>query len=48
MLYEKLEQQILPMFYDQRDRWIDVMRHAIVIKIKSEPIIIHLNIIYEK
>ena len=28
-LYDKLENQILPLFYNQRDRWIDVMRHAI-------------------
>jgi glycogen phosphorylase len=28
-LYDKLEKQILPLFYNQRDRWIDVMRHAI-------------------
>ncbi|HJY62685.1 MAG TPA: alpha-glucan family phosphorylase [Ignavibacteria bacterium] len=28
-LYDKMEKQILPLFYNQRDRWIDVMRHAI-------------------
>jgi starch phosphorylase len=28
-LYDKLEQIILPMFYNERDRFIDVMRHTI-------------------
>ena len=28
-LYDKLEQIILPMFYNERDRFIDVMRHSI-------------------
>ncbi len=28
-LYDKLEQIILPMFYQERDRFIDVMRHSI-------------------
>jgi starch phosphorylase len=31
LLYEKLEQVIAPMFYQDRDRFIDVMRHAIAI-----------------
>lgn len=30
-LYDKLEQTILPMFYQDRDRYIDVMRHAIAL-----------------
>mgnify|MGYP005842012223 CR=1 FL=1 len=30
-LYNKLEYVILPMFYEQRDSWIDVMRHSIAI-----------------
>jgi starch phosphorylase len=30
-LYEKLEQVILPLFYHDRDRFIDVMRHAIAL-----------------
>lgn len=30
-LYRKLEQVVLPMFYEQRDRFIEVMRHAIAI-----------------
>ncbi len=30
-LYEKLEKVILPMFFHQRDRFIDIMRHAISI-----------------
>jgi starch phosphorylase len=30
-LYEKLEEQIIPMFYRDRDRWIAVMRHAIAL-----------------
>ena len=28
-LYEKLEHGIIPLFYANRDRFIDVMRHAI-------------------
>ncbi len=28
-LYDKLQQVILPLFYNDRDRFIDVMRHAI-------------------
>ena len=30
-LYGKLEHVILPMFYDDRDRYIDVMRHALAL-----------------
>ena len=30
-LYSKLEQTILPMFYHERDRFIDVMRHSIAL-----------------
>jgi len=30
-LYDKLEQVIIPTFYQNRDRWIDIMRHAIAI-----------------
>jgi starch phosphorylase len=30
-LYGKLEHVILPMFYADRDRYIDIMRHAIAI-----------------
>jgi starch phosphorylase len=30
-LYEKLEHAILPLFYHDRDRFIDVMRHAIAL-----------------
>jgi starch phosphorylase len=28
-LYEKLEQVIVPLFYQDRERFIDVMRHAV-------------------
>jgi starch phosphorylase len=28
-LYRKLESVILPLFYQNREQWIDVMRHAI-------------------
>jgi len=28
-LYDKLEKIIIPMYYNDRDRWIDVMKHAI-------------------
>jgi len=28
-IYEKLEKVILPMYYKERDRWVDVMRHSI-------------------
>jgi len=31
LLYEKLEKVIVPMFYRERDRFIEVMRHAIAI-----------------
>lgn len=30
-LYDKFEQVIIPMFYDQRDRFIDVMKHCIAL-----------------
>jgi glycogen phosphorylase len=30
-LYDKLERIIIPMFYGDRDRFIEVMRHAIVV-----------------
>ncbi|MCB2027947.1 MAG: hypothetical protein KDH18_04210, partial [Rhodoferax sp.] len=30
-LYNKLETVILPMFYQDQDRYIDVMRHAIAL-----------------
>jgi starch phosphorylase len=30
-LYQKLQNEILPIFYHQRERWIDVMRHAIAL-----------------
>ncbi|HAX80145.1 MAG TPA: alpha-glucan family phosphorylase [Cyanobacteria bacterium UBA11372] len=30
-LYQKLKNVIIPMFYRDRDRWIDVMRHAIAL-----------------
>jgi starch phosphorylase len=30
-LYEKLEKIIVPMFYNDRDKWIDIMRHSIAI-----------------
>jgi starch phosphorylase len=30
-LYDKLEQEILPLFYSDRDHFIDVMRHAIAL-----------------
>ncbi|MEK6570402.1 MAG: alpha-glucan family phosphorylase, partial [Bacteroidota bacterium] len=30
-LYDKLEQSIVPVFYHDRDRFIDVMRHAIAL-----------------
>jgi len=30
-IYEKLERSIIPMFYKERNRWIDVMRHVIAI-----------------
>jgi len=30
-LYDKLEDIILPMFYNERERWTDVMQHSIAI-----------------
>ena len=30
-LYDKLENVILPMFYSDRDRYVEVMRHAIAL-----------------
>ena len=30
-LYDKLEQTIVPTFYGNRDKWIDIMRHCIAI-----------------
>jgi starch phosphorylase len=30
-LYAKLEQVILPLFYNNRDKWIDIMRHSIAV-----------------
>ncbi len=30
-LYNKLEKVIVPLFYDERDKWIDVMRHSIAV-----------------
>jgi starch phosphorylase len=30
-LYDKLENAILPMFYSDRDRYIEIMRHAIAL-----------------
>jgi starch phosphorylase len=30
-LYDKLEKTIVPLFYGQRDKWIQVMRHSIAI-----------------
>jgi starch phosphorylase len=30
-LYRKLQETIVPLYYRQRDRWIDVMRHAIAL-----------------
>ena len=31
LLYEKLERVIFPMFYQDRDRFVEVMRHAIAV-----------------
>jgi starch phosphorylase len=31
LLYEKLEHVIAPMFYQDRDRFVEVMRHAIAV-----------------
>ena len=30
-LYEKLEKIIIPLFYNNRDKWIEIMRHSIAI-----------------
>ncbi len=30
-LYQKLEKIILPMFYNEKDKWLEVMRHAIAL-----------------
>ena len=30
-LYQKLEHVVIPLFYEKRDRFIDVMRHAIAL-----------------
>ena len=30
-LYEKLENPIIPMYYNERDQWIDIMRHTIAL-----------------
>jgi len=30
-LYEKLEQVVMPLYYDGRDAWLDIMRHAIAL-----------------
>lgn len=30
-IYDKLENIIVPLFYNERDKWIDVMRHSIAI-----------------
>ncbi|MBM3248045.1 MAG: alpha-glucan family phosphorylase [Candidatus Omnitrophica bacterium] len=30
-LYQKLEKIILPMFYNEKDKWFDIMRHAIAL-----------------
>jgi starch phosphorylase len=30
-LYEKLEKTIVPAFYSNHDKWIDIMRHSIAI-----------------
>ena len=30
-LYQKLENIIIPMFYKERDKWLEVMRHAIAL-----------------
>ncbi|HWP92098.1 MAG TPA: alpha-glucan family phosphorylase [Thermodesulfobacteriota bacterium] len=31
LLYDKLEQEVIPLFYRDRDRFIDVMRHAVAL-----------------
>ncbi|MCG2704809.1 MAG: alpha-glucan family phosphorylase, partial [Candidatus Omnitrophica bacterium] len=30
-LYQKLENIIIPMFYKDKDKWLEVMRHAIAL-----------------
>jgi starch phosphorylase len=30
-LYEKLEKIIVPIFYNDRDRWIEIMKHSIAV-----------------
>ncbi|SOH02827.1 hypothetical protein KSMBR1_0311 [Candidatus Kuenenia stuttgartiensis] len=30
-MYEKLETVIVPMFYNDKDKWIDIMKHSIAI-----------------
>jgi starch phosphorylase len=30
-LYDKLERLVIPLFYNDRDRFIEVMRHAIAL-----------------
>lgn len=30
-LYQKLEKIIIPMFYKEKDKWLDIMRHAIAL-----------------
>lgn len=30
-LYDKLEQEVIPLFYRDRSRFIDIMRHAIAL-----------------
>lgn len=30
-MYDKLEKVILPLFYNERDKWIDIMKHSIAI-----------------
>ena len=31
LLYDQLERTILPLYYEERDRYIDVMRHCIAL-----------------
>jgi starch phosphorylase len=30
-LYQKLEREVVPLYYGARDRWIDVMAHTIAL-----------------
>jgi starch phosphorylase len=30
-LYDKLEREVLPLFYGDRERYVDIMRHAIAL-----------------